>query len=73
MSCLMGGGGVKGGRLIGSTNTLGEVPKDRPITPSDIHATVFQVLGVDPNVAFLNHSGRPVPAIDKGEVIHELL
>jgi hypothetical protein len=73
MSVLLGGGGVKGGRIVGSTNSRGEVPKDRPVTPSDLHATIFQVLGVDPQIAFLNHSGRPVPAIDKGEVIHELL
>jgi hypothetical protein len=73
MFCLMGGGGVKGGQIVGSTNAKGEVPKDRPITPSDIHATIYHVLGVDPSVSFLNHAGRPVPAIDHGEIIHELV
>ena len=72
MFCLMGGGGVQGGRIVGSTNAKGEVPKDRPVAPSDIHATIYNVLGVDPSVSFLNHAGRPVPAIDRGEVIHEL-
>ena len=71
--CLMGGGGVKGGQIVGSTNAKGETPKDRPVTPSDIHATIYHVLGVDPSVSFLNHAGRPVPAIDHGEVIHELI
>ncbi len=73
MCCLMGGGGVKGGRIVGSTNRLGEAPQDRPITPSDIHHTMFQVLGVDPSVNFLNHAGRPVPALEPGAVIHELM
>ncbi len=73
MFCLMGGGGVKGGQIVGSTNAKGEVPKDRAVTPSDIHATIYHVLGVDPSVSFLNHAGRPVPAIDHGEVIHELI
>jgi hypothetical protein len=73
MFCLMGGGGVKGGQIVGSTNAKGEVPKDRPVTPSDIHATIYHVLGVDPAVSFLNHAGRPVPAIDHGAVIHELV
>ena len=72
MFCLLAGGGVKGGRIVGSTNRLGEVPQDRPITPADIHHTMFQVLGVDPNVSFLNHSGRPVAALEPGAVIHEL-
>lgn len=73
MFCLLGGGGVKGGRIVGSTNRLGEVPQDRPLEPCDLHATIYHVLGVDPHASFLNHAGRPVPAIDRGEVIHELL
>jgi hypothetical protein len=72
MFCLVAGGGVKGGRIIGSTNRLGEAPKDRPVTPQDIHATIYAALGVDPSIKFLNHSGRPVPAIDNGQAIAEL-
>jgi Protein of unknown function (DUF1501) len=73
MFCLLGGGGVKGGQIVGSTNAKGEVPQDRAVTPSDIHATIYHVLGVDPKVHFLDHTGRPVPALDSGEVIHELI
>ena len=73
MSVLMGGGGLKGGQIVGSTNRLGEVPKDRPLRPGDIHHTIFRVLGVDPEVSFQNHAGRPVVAIDHGSPIHELL
>jgi hypothetical protein len=73
MFCLLGGGGVKGGQIVGSTTANGEAPKDRALTPSDIHATIYHVLGVDPSVSFLDHSGRPVPALDHGEVIHELI
>jgi hypothetical protein len=73
MFCLLGGGGLRGGQVVGSTTRLGETPKDRPLTPSDIHATIYRVLGVDPSASFLNHAGRPIPAIDHGEVIAELL
>lgn len=73
MFCLMGGGGVQGGRIVGSTNRLGEVPKDRPLECADLHATIYHVLGIDPSINFLNHAGRPVPAIDGGQVIAELL
>lgn len=73
MFCLMGGGGVKGGRIVGATNHRGEHPTDRPLRPGDIHHTIYHVLGVDPNVSFLNHSGRPIPAIDHGSVIEELV
>ncbi len=73
MFCLMGGGGIQGGRIVGSTNRLGEVPKDRPLECADVHATIYHVLGIDPSISFLNHAGRPVPAIDGGQVIAELL
>ncbi len=72
MFCLMGGGGIQGGRLIGSTDRLGEAPLDNPKRPGDIHHTIFRVLGVDPNISFLNHAGRPIAAIDHGSVIEEL-
>jgi hypothetical protein len=63
---------VQGGRLIGSTDHLGESPKEHPLRPGDIHHTIYQVLGVDPSQHFLDHSGRPVAAVDHGAVIHEL-
>lgn len=72
MFCLLGGGGVKGGRVVGSTNRLGESPLDRPLKPGDIHHTIFRVLGVDSNLHFPDHSGRPVAAIDHGTAIEEL-
>lgn len=73
MFCFFAGGGLKGGQIVGSTNRLGEAPQDRPLRPGDVHHTIYHVLGVDPTLHFLDHSGRPVPAIDHGEVIHELL
>lgn len=73
MFCLMGGGGVKGGQIIGSTDSKGEAPKDRPVSPSNIHATIYKVLGIDPTLHFLDHTGRPVPTIDDPRPIHELL
>ena len=73
MSVIMGGGGLKGGVVVGATDSKGEAPVERPLTPSDFHATLYHVLGVDPTVQFMTPGGRPVPAIDGGEVIKELL
>jgi hypothetical protein len=52
---------------------LGETPKDRPVTPADIHHTIYRVLGVDPHLSFLNHAGRPIAALEPGAPIEELL
>ncbi|MBX3443679.1 MAG: DUF1501 domain-containing protein [Planctomyces sp.] len=73
MSVLVAGGGLKGGLVVGASDRLGENPAERPLRPGDLHHTIFHVLGVDREIAFLNHSGRPIPAIDHGELIHELV
>src|SRR3954467_12891581 len=46
MFCLLGGGGVKGGQIVGATDRHGTRPAERPVTPSNIHATVYHVLGI---------------------------
>lgn len=72
MFCLMGGGGVKGGRIVGSTDAKGERPKDNPVTPCNIHATIYEVLGIDPKLQLLDPSGRPVNVIEEPTPIKEL-
>jgi hypothetical protein len=73
MFCLMGGGGVKGGQIVGSTDKLGQAPHTRPLRPSNIHATIYQVLGIDPRLQLLDPSGRPVSVLDDPEPIDDLL
>lgn len=73
MFCVLGGGGIKGGQVVGRSSPKGEYPVERPVKPGDIHATIYHVLGVDPYTKFLDNAGRPVPAIDEGEPIRELL
>jgi hypothetical protein len=72
-SVLVSGGGLKMGQVVGSTNAKGEVPKDRPLTPNDLWATIYRHLGIDYSHAFLDHSGRPMPILPFGEPIHELI
>ena len=72
MFCLMGGGGVKGGRVIGSTDRLGTRPTERPVMPSNIHATVYKVLGMDPTIQLIDPTGRPTPVLDDPTAIEEL-
>ena len=72
-SVLVSGGGLRMGQVVGSTNAKGEVPKDRPLTPNDLWATIYRHLSIDYTQAFLDHSGRPMPILPFGEPIHELL
>jgi len=73
MFCLMGGGGVQGGQVIGSTDRLGQRPATRSVTPCNIHATIYEVLGMDPKLQVLDPSGRPVSILDDPTPINELL
>lgn len=73
MFCLMGGGGVKCGQVVGSTDRLGTAPLTRAVTPSNIHATIYTVLGIDPKLQLLDPTGRPVNVLDDPEPISELL
>jgi uncharacterized protein (DUF1501 family) len=70
MFCLLGG--VQGGRIVGSTDRLGQTPHTRPVTPANIHATIYRVLGIDPRLQLLDPSGRPVNVLDDPTPIGEL-
>ncbi len=48
MSTVVAGGGFKGGMIVGSTDEKGEQPKDRPVYPWDLAASMYTLLGIDP-------------------------
>jgi hypothetical protein len=74
MSMLVSGGGLRMGQVVGSTNSRGEHPKDRPMTPNDLWATMFRHLGIDAlGTSFIDHTGRPMPILPYGTPIAELI
>jgi len=60
MSILVSGGGKPMGRVIGATNSKGEHPIHDQLAPQDIHATIYQHLGIDYRQTYLNQAGRPI-------------
>jgi hypothetical protein len=71
--CVMTGGGVQPGRLIGGTNAGGTAPDDSTnIVPDDIVATILQSLGIDHHKTYYTQTGRPVDLVPHGDVIEEL-
>jgi len=73
MSFIMAGGGIRTGQVVGSTNSKGEHPADRPLTPNDLWATVYRHLEIDYTDSFPDYRGRPMPILPFGEPISELL
>jgi hypothetical protein len=47
-SVLLAGGGIRGGRVYGSSNRDGAYPATDPVDPTDVHATLFHCMGLDP-------------------------
>ncbi|MCY4597753.1 MAG: DUF1501 domain-containing protein [Bryobacterales bacterium] len=67
------GGGIQGGQVIGSTDKIGGAPKDRPVHPSEIVATIYHRLGIPLETELPAANGRPLPVVDRGvEPVHEL-
>jgi hypothetical protein len=70
---LMGGGPLKCGTVVGSSDEIGAAPKDRPVTPGEIAATIYKGLGIDTHQELPGAQGRPIPLVDRGvEPISEL-
>ncbi|MEM7477403.1 MAG: DUF1501 domain-containing protein, partial [Planctomycetota bacterium] len=73
-SIAMAGGGVQGGQVYGSSDSVGESPEDNPVTPSDLVATVFELLGLSPSHELKTKDGRPVLLTPpEARVIRELI
>ncbi len=73
MSVLIGGGGIPGGRVIGSSTARGEYPRSQPLRPQDLMATLYHQLGIDPETTFPNRAGQPIRIVSGGEAIRELI
>lgn len=70
---LMGGGPIRGGRIVGETDELGYAPKRRPVSPGEVAATLYQALGLDPHRELPGPQNRPLPLVDYGvQAIREL-
>ena len=72
-SVLLGGGGLKGGQVIGASEPRGGKVPERPVSPADLLATLYQALGIPLDTHYEDASGRPVSIVGPGKPIQELL
>ena len=64
-TAVLGGGGIKGGQVIGKTSAGGETIEERPVSVPDLLATVCLALGIDPTKSNQSNIGRPISLVDK--------
>ena len=70
-TAMVAGAGVSRGQLYGESDETGSAPREKPVHPNDLLATVYYTLGIDPAMEILNHLDQPRELV-KGEVIRGL-
>jgi hypothetical protein len=70
---LFAGGPIRGGRVVGSSDSIAHAPKDRPVTPAEVVATIYDGLGIPLDSELPGPHGEPISLVDPGvEPIREL-
>ena len=70
-SVVFAGGGIRGGRVLGSSDRIGAYPATTPISPADLSATIYYALGIDPRTEVRDSLGRP-HTLSEGRPLREL-
>ena len=73
MSAVLASGGLKTGQVIGSSDSTGSVPKDRPYRPEHVLSMIYRHLDIDPAHTFNDFSGRPRYVLEERRLITELI
>jgi hypothetical protein len=72
MFCLLAGGGMNGGQIIGQSDETAAGPESEAITPDDVAASFYQSLGIDISKEYHTPSGRPVMIVRHGKPLKQL-
>ena len=73
MSVLFAGGGLQMGQAIGTTDSKAEYPTSKPYTPGCVLSTMYHTLGIDHHHVFYDQGRRPLPVLNEGQPITELI
>lgn len=72
-SVVFAGAGIRGGTIYGASDKHAAWPLDRPVSTADICATIYECLGIDPDLLITDKLGRPIPVAQGGNPIRDIL
>ena len=72
-SVLFAGAGIRGGTIYGASDDQAAFIKDKPVHIRDVCATIYHLLGIDPEMPVYNRAGRPTPVAHGGHAVEEIL
>jgi hypothetical protein len=70
---VLAGGGQARGAVLGRSDKHASDPVERPVSPKDLLATTYHLLGIDPGTTLYDRQGRPMTLVPTGSVLHELI
>jgi len=70
-SVLLAGGGLRGGQVYGASDSRAAYPREQPVGPEEIHATIYHALGLPEDTHISDAIGRPL-ALYAGKPIYGL-
>ncbi|MBS1825589.1 MAG: DUF1501 domain-containing protein [Acidobacteria bacterium] len=70
-TAMVTGAGIPGGKLYGESDATGSSPKEKPVHPNDLLATVYYALGINPEMEVRNHLNQPRELV-KGKTLPDL-
>ncbi len=73
MSVLVAGAGVPPGQIIGATDVKGYYASENIYSPEDFACSLYTKMGIDPHKILYTNTGRPLPIVNGGAPIKELL
>ena len=69
---LLAGAGIRGGACYGKSDAEAAYPAEHPVSPEDLAATLYEALGLDPEMEVPDAEGRPTRLIDGGRPVRAL-
>jgi hypothetical protein len=70
--CLFAGAGTRGGTMYGESDRDAAYPASHPVSPADLAATIYERLGISPDLRIPGPQGRPVPLVEDGRALREI-
>lgn len=71
-SCVLAGGGIKGGQFYGTSDAEGHSPKDNPVKVADFNATIAMAMGMPLDKEVYSKAGRPFKVAHDGQPLKKL-
>ena len=70
---LLAGAGIAGGTIYGASDAQAAYIQDKPVHIRDICATIYELLGIDPEMAVYDRADRPVAIAHGGQAVREIM